>query len=199
MAPVTVIVTDKPNPVPIQMVEADKSLKTLGQLVNPSLYWADQLLEIKKKCEETALVLSANVDRTSAELYWTLCHERSIIYKALFMEVTEEQFYGATKSACGGYKHKMGLSRSTSSKACYAFGVGDTWMLLMIERLMVLQRRQREDKTGNGTFAHVSLLRLMCFFRCHCSLFMDKPNNRKGKPQLTIRKHQRITPPKTNA
>ena len=54
------------------------------------------------------------------------------------MEVTEEQFYGATKTAWGMYKQKMGLARSTSSKACYAFGVGDTWMLLMIERLMVL-------------------------------------------------------------
>lgn len=95
--PPTMIIAGEDKPVVITMVEADKSLKTLGQLINPALHWKEQMTAISILAEETSLVMSGGIDRQMSKMYWTRCFERSFLYKALCVETTEEKMYAATR------------------------------------------------------------------------------------------------------
>ena len=130
----------------LQMLEADEALKTLGGHTTPVLCWKEQHRVIAKVAEETALMLTAGVDRGTAKLYWERSFERAVIYKALMMETTEGRFYDILKPAWIKYKQKMGLARSTPKLAAYACGIGDVWSGLMVERLMALLRSLNSNR-----------------------------------------------------
>ena len=87
------------EPVDLKVVEVDESLKTLGEVTNPSLYWKPMLRELRMKADKEAIILRSGVDRASAKLHWEISFEPSIIYKALFAEITEVQFYDTVQPA----------------------------------------------------------------------------------------------------
>ena len=124
----------------VTMKEADCSIKTLGGHTNPALYWADQMQEIRKMCEQLELMYASPGDRASAILHWDLAFVRALVYKALVVETTEERLYEVTKPAWMAYKRRLGLARSTPNLAAYACGVGDIWSKVMVERMMSLLR-----------------------------------------------------------
>ena len=174
---IQIVLTPGGEPVDIKVVEADESLKTLGELTNPSLYWKPLLRELRIKAEQEALIFRSGVDRASAKLHWEVSFEPSVIYKALFGEITEPQFYEALRPAWSAYKSKLGLSRSTPTLAAQAFGIGDTWSILMVDRLMSLLRALCSDKphVNEAALAMLHLEQkwegsgMPCLHRGHCA------------------------------
>ena len=138
MPKIQIVVAPGGDPVDIEVIEADESMKTLGEVTNPALYWQPQVQALQLKVEQQAVIFRSGIDRASAKLHWEVSFEPSILYKALFMEITEEKFYEVMKPAWRAYKMKLGLSRLKPTRAAQAYGVGDTWTLLMVDRLMSL-------------------------------------------------------------
>ena len=67
------------EPVDIKVSEADQSMKTLGEMTNPVLYWKPQIMALRLKAEQEAVLFRSRIDRMSAKLHWEVSFEPSVI------------------------------------------------------------------------------------------------------------------------
>lgn len=141
--------------VPIQLLEATQSIKTLGERGNALLLWAEAVDEIREMSDSMGRMLKARVPREITLRLWNTCIEAKVSYKLFMATVSEQELNEAMGKAYRAFKQSLGLPVSAPNALTYAFGLGDSWTDLNIRRLVAILawHLEAEQVAWNGTVA----------------------------------------------
>ena len=121
-------------------MEGDRSVVTLGEKANPSVYWMEALWEVEKEAQKFARYFSGSMPRHVAKYQWDMVFASRVVYRLLFATVDEQQLDAAVRPAYGAFKKAMGMESSTATSVVKAMGLGELWHKLNIDRLLTLFR-----------------------------------------------------------
>ena len=91
----------------IKIIESTASMKTLGEMTNPTLQWGEELQEVHKLAQLLEVCFKKYLKKQAAELYWNTSFVPAVLYKVLFAEITEAQLYTALQPAWTAFKRKI--------------------------------------------------------------------------------------------
>ena len=126
--------------VEITMVEGDVAVKTLGELNSPGLCWATQLGEVTAAAWDMARALRTDMPAQIAINVWETVFIPIVVYRLLFATCTEAEIERAVRPAFKAFKAKVRCGMSAPTKLLQAFGIGELWHRLKVDRLLVLLR-----------------------------------------------------------
>jgi hypothetical protein len=131
---------------PIQLVEASQSIRTLGEQGNALLLWAEAVDEIREISEAMGRMFKARVPREVAQKLWKACVEAKVSYKLFMATVSEQELQEVMGTAFRAFKNSMGLPVSAPNALTYAFGFGDSWTDLNVRRMVAIVRNLGDQR-----------------------------------------------------
>ena len=143
-------IVDDGKLVSLPMKQSHESIKTLGEMSNPELEWDDALQEVRGMAERFAWCMRGYFPSHVLLYVWDRVVVTSINYKMLYATVSESQLQWALRPMMIAFRKSLWISSSTPSETMQAFGIGEQWHTLHIDRLMMMFRCMRDAKGDVG-------------------------------------------------
>ena len=156
------------------MVEGDEAVKTLGELNSPGLCWATLLEEVNAAVWDMARALHTDVAAQIAINIWETVFIPVVVYRPLFATCTEAETEQAVRPVFKEFMAKIRCGASAPTRLLQAFGIGELWHRLKVDRLLVLLRCLNSHRAMLRNAARAML-------HCHGGALGDCRCRRRGQ------------------